>query len=364
MVFSSSYIYSQEHYSDAGFFFKRQIGFTLVGLLAALIVQRVKFSFLLKYSQFICMALTLCLILTFLPGIGVEVKGSSRWLNFGLTSLQPGEFVKYAVVLFSLTYFENFLKLTTQQKLIGAATLFAPLFCFTLQPDFGSFVICVSIMGFIAFMSSFPRKYLYSLVSIAIVGMAGLILAAPYRVARIMAFLDPWKDPRGTGFQIIQSFLAFANGSFWGNGIGNSNEKLFYLPEAHNDFIFSVIGEELGFIGVLFVVVLFLSFIYFGFKIALQNQGKLRVMAAVAIIFTIGLQATLNMGVVLGLLPTKGLNLPFISYGGSSLISNLIGIGLYLSATKMKEVHSVEVNENETKAFSNRGLDERYSFKL
>ena len=160
------------------------------------------------------------------------------------------------------------------------------------------------------------------------------LFTASYRIKRILTFLDPWKNPKTSGFQIIQSYLAFANGSLFGQGLGNSNEKLFYLPEAHNDFIFSVIGEELGFIGVFCIVILFLSALYLGFKLALQMKKRPALILASSAIFILGLQSFLNMAVVLGLLPTKGLNLPFISYGGSSLLSNFLGIGLLCSAVK------------------------------
>ena len=153
-----------------------------------------------------------------------------------------------------------------------------------------------------------------------------------YRIERLLTYLDPWKNPKTSGFQIIQSFLAFANGGIFGQGLGNSNEKLFYLPEAHNDFIFSVIGEELGLFGVTLMVGLFMTFIYLGLKIGIRMKNRWAFILVSTVIFTIGLQALLNMGVVLGLLPTKGLNLPFISYGGSSLVSNFFGVGLILSA--------------------------------
>ena len=150
--------------------------------------------------------------------------------------------------------------------------------------------------------------------------------------------MDPWKNPKTSGFQIIQSYLAFANGSFSGQGLGNSNEKLFYLPEAHNDFIFSVIGEELGFLGVFLIIAMFVCLIYFGYKFALQLNSRLAFILASTVMFSLGLQSVLNMGVVLGLLPTKGLNLPFISYGGSSMISSAILFGFLLSLTKQNYV--------------------------
>jgi cell division protein FtsW len=189
-------------------------------------------------------------------------------------------------------------------------------------------------MAFVGFMSSFPRRYFYC--SLFIGGLAGIFILfyKAYRVKRLLTYLDPWKNAQGSGFQIIQSYMAFANGSLFGQGLGNSNEKLFYLPEAHNDFIFSVIGEEIGFIGVFLIVCLFIAFIYFGFKLVLQVRDRIGLILGASIVFVLGLQALLNMGVVLGLLPTKGLNLPFISYGGSSLICNFFGIGLLLSVIK------------------------------
>ena len=161
-----------------------------------------------------------------------------------------------------------------------------------------------------------------------------ILVAAPYRVQRLMSYLDPWSDPRGAGFQIVQSFLAFARGSFLGAGLGNSNEKLFYLPEAHNDFILSVIGEELGLLGVSVIIMLFFIMIFLGLKLSMTIKDYARSMFATGAIFTIGMQIFLNSAVVMGLLPTKGLTLPFISYGGSALISNLLLIGMFFSCLK------------------------------
>jgi cell division protein FtsW len=163
---------------------------------------------------------------------------------------------------------------------------------------------------------------------------------------RLLVFLDPWKDPRGSGFQVIQSFLAFANGSFFGQGLGNSNEKLFYLPEAYNDFIFSVVGEELGFLGVIVTVIMFMSFIFIGFKMAITLKSRVGTILLSATIFAIGFQAFMNMGVVLGVLPTKGLNLPFISYGGSSMVANLGALGLVFACLKIKAGDAKDTNMN------------------
>ncbi len=336
MVFSASYMYATENMGSSYFFLVKQLIFIALGLLLALIFSRMKVLFLYKHAYklnaFFCFLVTLTLI----PGLRVVIKGSKRWLNIGFMHLQPGEFVKYSLMFAAIKYFENFNNYTPKQRVIYLLGLIYPLGVFILQPDFGTFFISALIIGFIAYLSAFPRKYFYSVLILGMIGAFGILISAPYRVKRLLTFLDPWKDPRGAGFQVIQSFLAFANGSFFGQGLGNSNEKLFYLPEAYNDFIFSVIGEELGFLGVLITILMFLSFIFIGFKIAISLKSKVGGIMVSAIIFVIGLQAFMNMGVVLGVLPTKGLNLPFISYGGSSMVANLGALGLIFACLKIQ----------------------------
>ena len=335
MVYSSSYIYAKETFGNSAYFFKKQLIFVIIGLLIMLMVQGNKFEKLFKRAQIVHLVGAILLACTFIPDFGVSIKGSRRWLDFGIIGIQPGELVKYTISFFAISYFNNFDKLTVRNKIVGALQLILPLVFFIFQPDFGSFIICLIIISFVVFLSDFPRRYFYIGLGLGLLGMISLIFMAPYRVQRLMSYLDPWQDPKSSGFQIIQSFLAFANGSFWGKGIGNSNEKLFYLPEAYNDFIFSVIGEELGFmLGVLPIISLFMAFLFFGFKIALNLKLKSASMTVSAIIFAISIQVLLNMGVVLGLLPTKGLNLPFISYGGSSLVANFLAVGVVVSAAR------------------------------
>lgn len=336
MVFSASYMYATENMGSSYHFLTKQLIYILLGIGAALVFARLKILYLykqaFKINAFFCFLVTLTLV----PGLSVVIKGSRRWLNIGFMNLQPGEFLKFTLMLAAIRYFENFNNYNNREKAIYLAGLVYPLAVFILQPDFGTFFISATIIGFIAFLSSFPRKYFYSLVVLGLIGAFGILLAAPYRVKRVLAFLDPWKDPRGSGFQIIQSFLAFANGSFFGQGLGNSNEKLFYLPEAYNDFIFSVVGEELGFIGVAATALMFVSFIFIGFKIAISLKSRVGSIMVSAIVFAIGFQAFLNMGVVLGVLPTKGLNLPFISYGGSSMVANLAALGLVFACIRIQ----------------------------
>ena len=347
MVFSSSYILAKEAHGNGFYYFLKQIVFIGMGLGIALGLSKTKITFWIKYGFYLNLISAFLVLLTFIPGLGVTVKGAHRWINLGLFSFQPGELVRFTLILASVSFFENFDKIEPKERIKQAAGLMMPLFLLLLQPDFGSFSIGFFVLACVCYLSSFSRKYFYTGLGTGILLAIPILISQPYRVKRLLAFLDPWKNAQGSGFQIIQSYLAFANGSIFGQGLGNSNEKLFYLPEAHNDFIFSVIGEELGFVGVGFVVFLFMAFIYFGFKIALKIQHKKTFLVVGSIVFTIGFQALLNMCVVLGLLPTKGLNLPFISAGGSSIIANAFGIGIILSAVKSQQRINNVVNERE-----------------
>lgn len=332
MVFSSSYMYSKEHFGNSYHFLLKQIINIFLGVGLAFLISRTKFNFWYKHCYKIHGILLGILSLTLIPGLGVMIKGSRRWLSLGVMNLQPGEFVKYTIILVAIKFFDNFNDYSARERLGYSLLLLYPLSIFTLQPDFGTFFISFTIMAFVAFLSTFPRRYFYSGIALGMVGVVMVLFAAPYRVKRVMVFLNPWKDPRNGGFQIIQSFLAFAHGSVFGQGLGNSSEKLFYLPEAYNDFIFSVVGEELGFVGVCFCVMTFLFLIFNGFRLSLYSRDRLKTLVMSTVIFSIGLQVFLNMGVVLGVLPTKGLNLPFISYGGSSIVSNLCAIGFFFCA--------------------------------
>jgi cell division protein FtsW len=347
MVFSASYMYATEEMGSSYFFLTKQLVFISVGVFLAIIASRTKVLYIYKHAYKINTFFSFLVTLTLVPGLRVVIKGSQRWLNLGFMNLQPGEFLKFSLMLAGIRYFENFNQYNNKQRLIYLLGLIYPLMILILQPDFGTFFISTLILAFIAYLSSFPRKYFYGGFLVGIVGVFIILISEPYRVKRLLVFLDPWKDPRGAGFQVIQSFLAFANGSFFGQGLGNSNEKLFYLPEAYNDFIFSVVGEELGFMGVLITVLMFLSFIFIGMKIAVSLKSRVGSILVASVIFTIGLQAFMNMGVVLGLLPTKGLNLPFISYGGSSIVANLCALGLIFACLKIKSNDHLEIkNQN------------------
>jgi cell division protein FtsW len=315
--------------------------FLTLGISSALVLTKTKVGFWIKHSYKFHVICIFLLFLT-LTSLGATINGSNRWLKIAGFSFQPGEFIKYSTLLAATKYFFEFDRYTLKQNLKRSLLLLSPLVLLIIQPDFGTFSITLAVIIYACFLSDFPRKLFYGFLFLGLSSFGMLLVAAPYRVQRLLVFLDPWADPHNTGFQIIQSYLAFANGRIIGQGIGNSNEKLFYLPEAYNDFIFSVIGEELGFVGVVLIVLTFLVFIFYGFKIVFSIQNKLYMKLCGSIIFLIGLQAFLNMGVVLGLLPTKGLNLPFISYGGSSMIANLLGIGLIFACVSKKSHQASE----------------------
>lgn len=335
MVFSSSYIYSKENFGNSTHFFLKQLIFVAIGSTLAFVLSKTKMVFWFKNIYFFNSVNILLLILTMTP-LGISIKGSQRWIELLGYKFQPGEFIKYTVALSAVYYFSKFNIYTAKERCLHSLQFIVPLILLIIQPDFGTFSISAILIAFACFLSDIPRRYFYSAFLSGTIMAAGLLVAAPYRVKRLLVFMDPWSDPQNSGFQIIQSYLAFANGHIFGQGIGNSNEKLFYLPEAHNDFILSVIGEELGFIGIFLIVMLFVVFTFLGFKLALSPRSNINKQIISVLVFSISIQAFLNMGVVLGLLPTKGLNLPFISYGGSSLVANLIAVGMIIACLRGK----------------------------
>ncbi len=336
-LYSSSYMYARDNFSSSYYLISKQLISLAMGIIGAFIISKTRFTFWYHNSLKFHLLTSLLVLLTFIPKIGLSIKGSHRWVNLRFMSIQPGEFLKFSVLLTALYFFENYKNFSKDTKIIYLLSILAPLGLTVLQPDFGTFTLCFSLIFFLAFLSKVPRSYLIGSLAVGSVAFVALLVAAPYRVKRLMSFLDPWADPQNSGFQIIQSYLAFAEGSLFGKGLGASVEKLFYLPEAYNDFILSVIGEELGFVGVAVIATLFLIFLYLGFKLASQSKVNAGKIFIAGYTFLISLQAFLNMGIVLGLLPTKGLNLPFVSYGGSSLLCNLIGLGLIISLQRYQQ---------------------------
>ena len=276
------------------------------------------------------------LLLVLIPGIGRVVNGSQRWIPLAGFTFQPSEFAKFALVLWLSGYMvrhgeELRTVLRGLLKPIAVLVLFAILLL--AEPDFGATVIMMGTAFGMMFMGGARLVYVFGLVFTALGGLAGMILMAPYRMKRLMAYQDPWSDPFGSGFQLIQSLIAYGRGEWFGVGLGNSVQKLFYLPEAHTDFVFSIWAEETGLVGAVAVILLFAAFVgrivYLGYRFAAEKR-EFEAYCCFGFALIFAGQAFVNMGVSSGLLPTKGLTLPFISYGGSSLLMSCITVGVLL----------------------------------
>jgi len=271
MVYSSSYIFAQERTGDGFAFIKKQLVFTALGSIALLAAVRIPYRKWAQWAYPISFGALFLLVLVLIPGVGARVGGAQRWLRLGPVNIQPAEIAKFAMILFASRQLEKkreqikeFVPGIVAPFLLPAVAMVLLL----LQPDFGSVVMMAGVIFLLVFLAGASKKYLASILILGGALGSFLVLSTPYRRARLMTFLDPWQDPMGKGFQVLQSMLGLHNGSFFGVGLGNGKEKLFYLPEAHNDFIFAVIGEELGFIGVAGVVIAFCFLVHRGFKIA------------------------------------------------------------------------------------------------
>lgn len=337
MLFSASAVYAMEEYSDPYYFMKRQITWLAVGTIVLLCARNMDYRKLEKYTypaMFVTFALLLAVML---PGIGKEVGGARRWLPLGKINIQPSELAKFTLILFmakSLVKRADKLKNFMYGYLPNLIVLGAFFLPILFQPDFGTAMILCAVTFMMFFVAGLRLKFLvYSMLAV-VPFMALAVMGAQYRTRRILAFLDPWQDPSNTGFQAVQSFYAFGRGGYWGLGLGGGRQKLFYLPEAHTDFIFSVIGEELGFVGTMGIVILFAILIWRGFTAALRARDGFGTHLAMGLTLLIGLPAFINMGVAVGLLPTKGLTLPFISMGGSSLLVTMLCVGVLLNISE------------------------------
>ncbi len=334
MVYSASNHLAEHRLGDSYFYLKRQVLFSMAGLLLMMTAKKIPCTLYAKLVYPLLFAGFCLLMLVLIPGVGHKVGGATRWFRWNGFSFQPSEFAKFVLVIYmAYSMAKKGSNMATFSKGMVPHLLVTGLFmlCIILQPDLGTAVIMGCWLMILLFVGGVKLRYLMLIMAPAGLMIWWLILQADYRMKRWLAFMNPWDDPQGIGFQIIHSFLAFGSGGVLGTGLGNSKQKLFYLPEPHTDFSLSIVGEELGFFGVSLVVVLFGMIILRGIKIALDARDLYSSYLAMGLVCLIALQAGVNMGVVMGLLPTKGLALPFISYGGSSLVFNLLGIGILLN---------------------------------
>ena len=340
MIYSSSNIWAEYKFNDAFKYLKMQGLFLIVGIVLMIIISKLPYKYYLDKANIILVICFVLLILVLIPGIGKIRNGSRSWFGVGGLGIQPSEFMKLALIIFISKYLHKNERNNISIKKDILPILFITLLTFgliMLQPDFGTGVIIVmSIIG-ILFISGLKMRFFIIAGIFGGVGAVVLILIAPYRFERILSFINPWVDPLGTGFQAIQSLFAIGPGGLLGLGLGNSIQKHFYLPEPQTDFIFAIISEELGFLGVLIVSALFLTIIYRGMKISLNAKDLFSKYLSFGITFSLAFQALLNLMVVVSLIPITGVTLPFLSYGGSSLLITLCSMGILLNISRYQK---------------------------
>jgi cell division protein FtsW len=337
MIFISSTLMAQSQYNDAYFFVKRQGVYALLGLGALFLGRSIDYHRYQRWIYPILLVSLFSLILVFAPGIGGKVRGAARWLRLGPLTLQPSEFAKLAVVLFMAYSLSR-----KQDKMKYFAIGFLPhmlvagLFIALIikEPDFGTSVTLGAIVFTMLFVGGTRVTHILLALSVCLPLGVLMVLRDPKKFARILSFMDPWKHGQDVGYQLKQALLAIGSGGFWGLGPGQSRAKLFYLPDCHTDFILAIFSEELGFLGVMLVLALFTIIICRGLRLSLKAQDSFGSYLALGLTLMIGLPALINMGVVSGILPTKGLSLPFLSYGGSGLLVNLLAVGILLNISR------------------------------
>ncbi|HIJ82880.1 MAG TPA: putative lipid II flippase FtsW [Magnetococcales bacterium] len=337
MVYSASAPIALRTYGDASHYALRNGIFSLLGLICLVVISRQSITTIRRLGQWGFWGIMFLLVVTLIPGVGLEGGGARRWINFGFATVQPSEPYKVVLVLYMAHILANnparvryfFAGVVPLFVLfgMGAALLLA-------EPDFGATMICASVVFGMIFVAGIPLSWIFGLVVAAVPMAAAGVIMAPYRFRRVTSFLDPWDDPLDSDFQLVQSLLSFGNGGYTGTGLGEGQQKQFYLPESHTDFIFAVIGEELGLFWILLIILLFAILIWRALYIARLADDRFVRLASTGVAVLLGTQSVANMGVVMGLLPPKGLTLPLVSYGGTSIIVTLGAIGLLLAFSR------------------------------
>ncbi|MBF0099294.1 MAG: putative lipid II flippase FtsW [Desulfobacterales bacterium] len=334
MIYSASSALALKKYGNSFYFLFRQMSYAAVGICMMLLFSYLPYRILRIFTYGFLILSFVLLAATQLSGLGFTAGGAARWIHIGSFSFQPSEFARFSLIIYlaySLSKKEEKVKHFSIGFVPHVIVLMSYAIVIALQPDFGSIVILCSLTWIMMFVGGVKIRYLFLTVLPLIVVGYFYMINADYRMDRLKSFQDPWKYKSEEGYQLIQSLLAFGTGGVWGTGIGQGYQKLFYLPEPHTDFIFSVIGEELGMVGALCIVSLYIMIWWRGLWIGMQTEDRFGSLVAVGLSTAIISQVAINMGVTLGLLPTKGLTLPFLSYGGSSLLLNLISVGILLN---------------------------------
>ncbi|WP_205092474.1 stage V sporulation protein E [Thalassobacillus pellis] len=341
MVYSSSSVWAAYKFDDSFFFAKRQILFAVVGIIAMFVLARIPYMTWRNHAKTILIICFIFLVAVLIPGVGMVRGGAQSWIGVGAFSIQPSEFMKLGLIMFLAKFLSERQKYITsfQNGFLPALSIVLMAFgLIMLQPDLGTGVVLVGTCMLMIFVSGARIAHFIGLGMLGLAGFVSLIASAPYRIKRITAFLNPWEDPLGSGFQIIQSLYAIGPGGLMGLGLGQSLQKFFYLPEPQTDFIFAILAEELGFIGGTFVLLLFLLVLWRGIRVSIYAPDLYGSLLALGIVSMISIQVMINISVVTGLIPVTGITLPFLSYGGSSLTLTLCSVGILLSVSRYSKL--------------------------
>ena len=340
MIYSASSIWANYKFEDSFYYVKRQMIFIVLGIFLMITTSKIDYNIYYEKSNKILGICIILLILVLIPGIGSVRNGSRSWFGIGSLGIQPSEAAKLGMIIFTSKYLTNSSKFLKSYK-YGVFPILGVLFLLfgliMLQPDLGTGMILVVSIISLLFIAGVNMKFFIGGGILGLIGVIILIVIAPYRMDRITSFINPWNDPLGTGFQIIQSLYAIGPGGLLGRGYLNSIQKQFYLPEPQTDFIFSIIAEEFGIVGTIFVVFMFSFIIYRGIRIALKTKDSFAKYLAFGMSFLLAFQALMNLMVVIGMIPVTGVTLPFLSYGGSSLLITLVSMGIILNISRYQK---------------------------
>lgn len=341
MVYSASSAVALKHFGSDIYFVKKQIVYALVAVIVLIACRYIPYPVYRKMAYPVLAIVFLLLIALYLPGVGHAIGGARRWLKISGVSFQPSEFARMALIIYlaySMSKKQENIKVFAIGFLPHAIVLAALGALVVMQPDFGMAVMLALVAWTMLFVGGVRLFHLFTALAAVLPIAYYLLVHVGYRVRRLASFLDPWRYESDAGYQIVHSLMAFGSGGITGSGIGNSYQKLFYLPEPHTDFVFSVIGEELGLVGVCIVVGLYIVVLWRGILVAMKAQDLFGTYLAVGLVSAIGLQVCINLGVTMGLLPTKGLTLPLVSYGGTSLVTNAAAIGILMNISARQAV--------------------------
>ena len=341
MVFSASYVQSSFKHHDAYYFLKRNVIYGMLGFISMMFISNIDYRFWKKNAKIIGIVATILLLLVITP-LGIKANGARRWLGVGGLTIQPAEIAKFATIIITAKIIEiRYDKMKSLTKgvipvLIVPIIFFALIMCQPNMSTAGTIILVVFVMVFVAGMN---MKFVVAMFGSGVAAFLVLALTSEYRLKRILSFLDPFQDPLGNGYQVIQGLYALGSGGLFGMGLGKSQQKWFYIPEPQNDFIFAIIGEELGLVGCAIVIMLFVILVYRCVRIAIKCSNVFACMTVIGIGAQIGIQAALNIAVATSSMPVTGVALPFISYGGTSLIIFMSAVGIVLNISKNVKIN-------------------------